>query len=44
MDEALWKAARDKAASEGVAASAVIRDLLRRWIAGEITFTDDAQS
>jgi hypothetical protein len=32
-----WKAARRKASADGHTISAVIRDLIRRWMAGEIT-------
>lgn len=35
-DEALWAAAKKKAAAEGTNMSAVIGALLRRWLDGEI--------
>lgn len=37
IDRGEWKAARRKAEADGLVMSAVIRDLIRRWMAGEIT-------
>lgn len=34
IDKALWKAAMDKAASEGRSLSEVIREFLREYVAG----------
>jgi predicted HicB family RNase H-like nuclease len=35
VDDALWDAAKDKADSEGVSLSEVIREALKRYIEGE---------
>lgn len=40
MDEDLWIAAQNKAGNL-LSLSAVIRELLRRWIAGEIDIFND---
>lgn len=42
LDETLWGDAKAKATSQGIALSAVVRVLLRRWLDGDITLTEDA--
>jgi hypothetical protein len=42
VDETLWGDAKAKAASQGVTLSAVVRALLRQWLDGDTTLTEDA--